>query len=176
VARLTDTPAEPEGGWAETPRPPVTAVLSEDDVRRLTAVEVRASELPPLVWRVAVSLALGLLLAITWHPAVGAAAAVALLALAGTLFVLRRRAVERSLTPGSARTTGYDRQGALVLAGSRTTVLPRGCAARVTRRDGVALVRPRGRGARPVVLLDDLLTPADEAVLTTDPRAGGGHG
>ena len=34
-------------------------------------------------------------------------------------------------------------------------------------RDGLALVRPSQRRGRPVVLLDELLTPADEVVLTT---------
>ena len=158
----------PDGGWAEAPRPPLTVVLTDVQVGALTSEAVRAAEVRPLLVRLVVAVVLGVLLAMTWVPAVGVVAAVVLIALAAGLFVLRRRAIEGSITPGSARTTGYDRHGSFVVAGTRLVVLARGSAARVDRRAaGVAVIRPRARGTSAVVLLDELLTPADETVLTT---------
>jgi len=165
---LTDAP-EPEGGWAEAPRPPITVRLTDEHVRRLTSEAVRTSEVRPLVLRLAVATLLGLLLASTWGPTVGVMAGTALAALGVALFVVRRRAIEGSALVGSARTSGYDRQGRFVLSGSGLTTLARGSARSVQRRGGVAVVRPAARRGRPVVLLDELLTPADEVVLTTTP-------
>ena len=163
---MTDAP-EPEGGWAEAPRPPLTVLLTEEQVRRLTSEAVRTSELRPLVLRLVVATLLGLLLASTWGPAVGVMAGTALAALGVALFVVRRRAIEGSALVGSARTSGYDGQGRFVLSGSGLTTLARGSARSVQRRGGVEVVRPAARRVRAVVLLDDLLTPADEVVLTT---------
>jgi hypothetical protein len=158
----------PEGGWADAPRPPLTVVLTDAHVAALTSEAVRALEVRPLLVRLAVAVVLGVLLAGTWSPVVGVLAAVLLVALAAALFVLRRRAIEASVTPGAARATGYDRQGSFVVAGTQLIVLARGSVARVERRPaGVAVIRQRARGAAPVVLLDDLVTPADETVLTT---------
>lgn len=160
--------AVPDGGWSEAPRPPLTVVLTDAQVAALTSEAVRAAEVRPLLLRLVVAVVLGVLLAVTWAPAVGVIAAVVLIALAAGLFVLRRRAIEGSITAGSARTTGYDRQGSFVVAGTRLVVLARGSAARVERRaSGVAVIRQRARGAGPVVLIDELVTPADETVLTT---------
>jgi hypothetical protein len=167
VGRLTDT-AAPEGGWAQAPRPPLTVVLTEAQVRALTSEGVRATEHRPLLARLVVAVGLGVLLAVTFTPSVGVLTAVVLLALAVGLFVVRRRMIEGSITPGSARTTGYDRQGAFVLAGTELVVLARGSVAGVERRPaGVAVIRRRARRTAPVVLLDELVTPADETVLTT---------
>ena len=163
---MTDAP-EPEGGWAQAPRPPITVLLTNEHVRRLTSEAVRSTQVRPLVLRLAVSAVLGVLLASTWGPSVGVMAGAALAALAAALFVVRRRAIESSVVAGSARTTGYDRQGNLVLSGTGVTTLPRGSARTVQRRDGLAVVRPTQRRGRPLVLLDELLTPADEVVLTT---------
>jgi protein gp37 len=142
-------------------------VLTEEDARRLVAAAVRGLELRPLVGRLVVAVLLGLLLAVTWHPVVGVGAAAVLAGLAAALFVLRRRALESATEPGSSRTTGYDHAGSFVVAADRVVVLPRGWAARAERRGGLVVLRPRTRGGRPVILLDDLLTAADEAVLTT---------
>lgn len=158
---------EPEGGWAETPRPPRTVVLTDDDARRLVAEAVRALELRPFLLRLLVAVLLGALLAVTWNPAVGVGAAAVLAGLAAALFVLRRRALADAAAPGSSRSTGYDHAGSFVVAADRVVVLPRGWAASAARNDGVVVLRPRTRGGRAVVLLDDLLTAADEAVLTT---------
>jgi hypothetical protein len=167
VARLTDT-AVPDGGWAEAPRPPLTVVLTEAQVAALTSEGVRATEYRPLLVRLVVAAGLGVLLAVTFSPSVGVLTAVVLIALAVGLFVVRRRMIEGSITPGSARTTGYDRQGALVLAGTELVVLARGSVAGVERRPaGVAVIRRRARRTAPVVLVDELVTPADETVLTT---------
>ena len=166
MARLTDAP-EPEGGWAEAPRPPITVLLTDEHVRRLTSAAVRSTQVRPLVLRLAVAVGLGVLLATTWGPSVGVMAGAALAALAAALFVVRRRAIEGSVVAGSARTTGYDGQGNFVLAGTGVRTLPRASARSVQRRDGLALVRPAQRRGRPVVLLDELLTTADEVVLTT---------
>jgi hypothetical protein len=87
--------------------------------------------------------------------------------LAASLFVLRRRALEAAAAPGSRRTTGYDSAGSFVVAADRVVALPRGWAGRATRHDGVVVLHPRARGGRAVVLLDSLLTAADETVLTT---------
>ena len=164
---MTET-AAPDGGWAEAPRPPLTVVLTEGQVAALTAEGIRATEYRPLLARLVVSVVLGVLLALTWSPVVGVLAAVVLIALAAGLFVLRRRTIERSVTPGSARASGYDRQGHFVLAGTELVVLSRGSVAGVERRPaGVAVIRRRDRRAGPVVLLDELVTPADETVLTT---------
>jgi hypothetical protein len=158
---------EPEGGWAHAPREPRTVVLTDDDSRRLVAESVRTLELRPLLTRLVVAVLLGVLLAVTWHPVVGVGAAAALAGLAAALFVLRRGALEAAAAPGSSRTTGYDHAGSFVVAADRVVALPRGWAARAERRGGVVVLRPRTRGGRCVVLLDDLLTAADEAVLTT---------
>ena len=167
MARLTDA-AVPDGGWAEAPRPPLTVVLTETQVAALTSEGVRATEHRPLLVRLVVALSLGVLLAVTFAPSVGALTAVVLIALAVGLFVVRRRMIEASIRPGSARTTGYDRQGSFVLAGTELVVLARGSVAGVERRPaGVAVLRRRARRTGPVVLLDELVTPADEAVLTT---------
>jgi len=163
---LTEAPG-PEGGWATAPRPPVTVLLTDEQVRRLTSEAIRTSELRPLVVRLVIATLLGLLLASTWGPAVGVMAGAALAALGVALFVVRRRAIEASAVVGSARTSGYDGQGRFVLSGSGLTTLARGSARSVQRRDRVAVVRPSQRRGRPVVLLDELLTPADEVVLTT---------
>ena len=157
----------PEGGWATAPRPPVTVLLTDEQVHRLTSEAIRTSELRPLVVRLVIATLLGLLLASTWGPAVGVMAGAALAALGVALFVVRRRAIEASAVVGSARTSGYDGQGRFVLSGSGLTTLDRGSARSVQRRDGVAVVRPAARRGRPVVLLDELVTPADETVLTT---------
>jgi hypothetical protein len=157
----------PEGGWATAPRPPVTVLLTDDQVRRMTSEAVRACEVRPLVLRLGIATLLGLLLASSYGPAVGVLAGAALAALGVALFVLRRRVIERFAVVGSVRTSGYDAQGRFVLSGTGLTTLSRGSARSVRRRDGVAVVRPAGRRARPVVLLDELLTPADETVLTT---------
>ena len=167
MARLTDT-AVPDGGWADAPRPPLTVVLTDAHVGALTAEGIRATEYRPLLVRLVVAAGLGVLLAVTFSPSVGVLTAVVLIALAVGLFVVRRRMIEGSTTPGSARTTGYDRQGAFVLAGTELVVLARGSVAGVERRPaGVAVMRRRARRTGPVVLLDELVTPADEAVLTT---------
>jgi hypothetical protein len=162
----TEAPG-PEGGWATAPRPPITVLLTDDQARRLTSEAVRTSELRPLALRLAVATLLGLLLASSYGPGVGVLAGAALAALAVALFVLRRRVIERSAVVGSARTSGYDGQGRFVLSASGLTTLSRGSARTVQRRDGVAVVRPAARRGRPVVLLDELLTTADEAVLVT---------
>jgi hypothetical protein len=134
----------------------------------LTSEGVRATEYRPLLVRLVVAAGLGVLLAVTFSPSVGVLTAVVLIALAVGLFVVRRRMIEGSITPGSARTTGYDRQGSFVLAGTELVVLARGSVAGVERRPaGVAVLRRRARRTGPVVLLDELVTPADEAVLTT---------
>jgi hypothetical protein len=164
---LTDT-AVPDGGWAEAPRPPLTVVLTQAHVEALTAEGVRATEQRPLLARLVVAVGLGVLLAVTFSPSAGVLTAVVLIALAVGLFVVRRRMIEGSTTPGSARTTGYDRQGAFVLAGTELVVLARGSVAGVERRPaGVAVIRRRARRTAPVVLLDELVTPADETLLTT---------
>jgi hypothetical protein len=157
----------PEGGWATAPRPPVTVLLTDDQARRLTSEAVRTTEVLPLVLRLAVATLLGLLLASTWGPVVGVMAGSVLAALGVALFVMRRGAIERSAVVGSAHTSGYDGQGRFVLSRPGLTTLARGSARSVQRRGGVAVVRPAARRGRPVVLLDDLLTPADEAVLVT---------
>ncbi|HET7821210.1 MAG TPA: hypothetical protein VFL10_06760 [Ornithinibacter sp.] len=164
---MTDT-AAPDGGWAEAPRPPLTVVLTEAQVGALTSEGVRATEHRPLVARLVVAVGLGVLIAVTFAPSAGVLTAVALIALAVGLFVVRRRMIEGSIAPGSARTTGYDRQGSFVLAGTELVVLARGSVAGVERRPaGVAVLRRRARRTGPVVLLDELVTPADETVLTT---------
>jgi hypothetical protein len=112
----------------------------------------------------------------SYGPAVGVLGAVALAALAAALVALRRRALADSLVAGSARSTGYDPQGRFVVAGSDTTVLERGSVRSVRRSGGVAVLQPRQRRGRPVVLLDQLVTAADEAVLTTAPHPGTGAG
>ena len=167
---MTDAAATPpEGGWADTPRPPVTVTLTEEQARRLIEATVRGSEVRPMALRLVVALVLAVLLAVTRNPFVGIVAGAVLAGLAAALFVLRRRAIEATAKPGSGRTTGYDHDGSFVVTGPQHTVLPRGWAAHVERRDGVVLLRSRTRGARLVVLPDELLTPADEAVLRTPP-------
>ena len=153
----------PDGGWAEAPRPPLTVVLTEAQVGALTAEGIRATEYRPLLARLVVSVVLGVLLAMTWSPLVGVLAAVVLIALAAGLFVLRRRTIEGSITPGSARTTGYDRQGSLRrrghparraragLRGPRRTAAGRRCrhpATRPPRGPGGAARRARHPGRR----------------------------
>ena len=125
---MTDT-AAPEGGWAQAPRPPLTVVLTEAQVRALTSEGVRAAEHRPLLTRLVVAVGLGALIAVTFAPSAGVLTAAVLIALAVGLFVVRRRMIEGSIAPGSARTTGYDRQGSFVVAGTQLVVLARGSVA-----------------------------------------------
>ena len=125
---------------------------------------MRGSEVRPLALRLVVALVLAVLLAVTRNPFVGIVAGAVLAGLAAALFVLRRRAIEATAKPGSgarrATTTTVVRRD------RPRSALPGG--RHVERR--TTWPAPVGtRGARLVVLPDELLTPADEAVLRTPP-------
>lgn len=170
---MTDVPlapAEPEGGWARTPRPPLTVVLTADQGHRLGSVALRATQLTPLLTRLAIAVLLGVLLG--WAQAVRIGLVVGLV-FAVLALVLARLAVRRvrsfDLT-GSTRTTGYDEGGRFAFAGTTVTPLPAGWAKSVEHRDGITVLRPRARRTAPVVLVDELVTPEDEVFLTTPGR------
>ena len=160
-------PAAPEGGWAEHPRPPLTVVLTEDHSRRLGTVALRATQLSPLVTRLVLAVALGVLLGATQAPRIGIVVGLAFALLALVLAALAVRRVRSIDLTGTTRTTGYDSGGRFAFAGSTVvTPLPPGWAKRVEHRDGIAVLRPHSRRAAPVVLVDELVTPEDEAHLT----------
>ncbi len=159
-------PAAPEGGWADSPRPPRSVVLTEDHSRRLGTVALRSTQLAPLVTRLVLAVLLGVLLGSTQAPRIGVVVGLAFALLALVLAALAVRRVRSIDLTGTTRTTGYDSGGRFAFAGTTITPLPGGWAKRVEHRDGIAVLRPHTRRAAPVVLVDELVTPEDEAHLT----------
>ena len=168
---MTEASPAPTDGWADVPRPPIEVTLDAGQVRLIRVAAVRATQARPAVLRVAVAVVLAGFVALIRGPSVGLLTGVALLALGLVPVLLTMRLVNRAVAPGALRATGYDLLGRFVVLGSSRVVLPAGWASSVAERDGLVTIRPRRRGAVPVVLLRELVTEEDEAYLRDDVAA-----
>ncbi len=161
---------EPAGGWATTPRPPLTAALTAEDVSAFRRAAVVVGLGRPTVFRCLLGVLAGVVTA--WTSGLGAGLLVgvaAAVALAGLPLVVVARGAASQAPRGARRTTGYDADGRLVLVGSTVRVLPPGWARSIERRGAVAVLRPDAdRGAAPLVR-SRLLTRRDEELLLHGP-------